>query len=124
MFVGFLDDAGTAPSHKLVEQWKVALPLHPECEHGAERLLRAAAVARRRCARTARIDESQRRIPLAYLESLFGPDVGTALHTLEAEMAKRRRGQPSELMDTLIAYDWKDAARSVRSRSGDDHLVK
>ena len=43
----------------------------------------------------------------SYLESLFGAGAGAALHTLEAEMAKRKRGQPSELMDTLIAHNWK-----------------
>jgi hypothetical protein len=54
------------------------------------------------------IDEGQQRIPLPYLESLFGPAVGSALHTLQEELAKRRRGEPSELMDTLIAYQWKE----------------
>ena len=43
-FVGFLDDAG-GPIHKLVEKWKVALPLHPEYGTEPKRLLRAAAVA-------------------------------------------------------------------------------
>jgi len=51
-------------------------------------------------------DESQRRVPLEYLESLFGPEVRRAIGTLEAELAKRRRGEASELLDTLIAYRW------------------
>ncbi|HYM16606.1 MAG TPA: hypothetical protein VEZ14_13710, partial [Dehalococcoidia bacterium] len=39
---------------------------------------------------------------------LFGTDVWAALDTLKAEIAKRANGQPSELMDTLIAYRHKD----------------
>jgi len=46
------------------------------------------------------------RIPLSYLESLFGDSVGGALETLVAEREKRKQGTPSELMDLLIAYDW------------------
>jgi hypothetical protein len=47
------------------------------------------------------------RVPREYLVSLFGDGVDQALATLEAEMAKRQRGEPSELMDLLIAKDWK-----------------
>ncbi len=32
-----------------------------------------------------------------------------ALATLRRERAKRQRGEPSELMDLLIAYDWKQS---------------
>jgi hypothetical protein len=32
--------------------------------------------------------------------------VREVLATLEQERAKRRQGEPSELMDLLIAYDW------------------
>jgi hypothetical protein len=41
---------------------------------------------------------------VAYLESLFGPGVRKALATLEREMERRRAGKPSELLDTLIAF--------------------
>jgi hypothetical protein len=34
--------------------------------------------------------------------------VREALATVEAERAKRKRGQASELMDILIAYDWNE----------------
>jgi len=54
------------------------------------------------------VDESRRRLPGDYLESLFGPRVRRALQTLEGEISKRREGSPSELMETLIAYDWKE----------------
>ena len=55
------------------------------------------------------VDEEGSRIPLEYLESQFGPAVHTALATLKAELEKRRRGESSELLDTLILYNWKDA---------------
>ena len=48
------------------------------------------------------------RIPLAYLESLFGPRVKEILDTLHAEREKKKRGEKSELMDLLIAYNWND----------------
>ena len=54
-------------------------------------------------------EESRERIPPSYLESLFGPQVHGALDVLRTELDKKRRGQASELMDTLILYRWKDA---------------
>jgi hypothetical protein len=48
------------------------------------------------------------RIPLAYLESLFGPRVKEVLDLLHAERDKKKRGEQSELMDLLIAYNWND----------------
>ena len=48
------------------------------------------------------------RIPLSYLESLFGEGVRAALDTLEAERTKKQEGKGSELMDTLIAYKHSD----------------
>jgi DMSO reductase family type II enzyme iron-sulfur subunit len=104
-FVGYLDDAA-GPIHKLVAQWKVALPLHPE--YGLEPnvfyvppLSPPALDAQGR-------PTGAPRIPVETLEGLFGPPVRAALATLEAERAKRKRGEPSELMDLLIAYDWND----------------
>ncbi len=51
------------------------------------------------------------RIPVDYLKSLFGPEVEQAMATLTREREKRRRGEASELMDTLIAYVWEDNFR-------------
>ena len=42
-----------------------------------------------------------------YLESLFGSDVNRVLDTIKAEVAKTRGGEKSEMLDTLIAYEWK-----------------
>jgi len=38
--------------------------------------------------------------------SLFGPAVRDALRVLREEREKKRRGNRSELMELLIAYDW------------------
>jgi len=43
-----------------------------------------------------------------YLEGLFGPNVGKALGTLKAEMAKTKAGKKSKLMDTLTVYHWNE----------------
>jgi DMSO reductase family type II enzyme iron-sulfur subunit len=106
VFVGYRDDSDGAV-HRLVDVHKVALPLHPEwnTEPNVFYVPPLSAFVVRP---DGTIDESQRRIPLSYLETLFGSDVGAALHTLEEEMAKKRRGEPSALMDTLIGYQWKE----------------
>ncbi len=105
MFVGFRDDANGV-IQRLVDRYQVALPLHAEwnTEPNVFYVPPLSAFVLRP---DGSIDESQRRIPLAYLESLLGSGVAPALRTLEEHMAKRRRGEASELMDTLIAYQWK-----------------
>ena len=119
-FVGYLDDAA-GPIHKLVAQWQVALPLHPE--YGLEPnvfyvppLSPPALDAQGR-------PTAEPRIPVESLVSLFGEKVRDALATLERERAKRKRGELSELMDLLIAYDWNamfklDAPAGAAPREG------
>ena len=105
-FVGYRDDP-EAPIYKLVDQWKVAVPLHPE--YGTEpNVFYVPPIAPPRFDENGEIDEASPRIPQEYLESLFGPKVVDALATLRAEMAKTRKGEKSELMDLLIAYKWKE----------------
>jgi nitrate reductase beta subunit len=53
------------------------------------------------------IDTETMRIPPVYLESLFGPGVHEALATLRREIERMRTGGTSDLLDTLIAYQWK-----------------
>jgi ethylbenzene hydroxylase subunit beta/complex iron-sulfur molybdoenzyme family reductase subunit beta len=104
---GVARDDTEAPIWKLVDQWKVALPLHPE--YGTDpNVFYVPPLAPPRYDENGDLDESKPRIPDAYLISLFGPKVMEALGILKAEMAKTRSGQPSELMDLLIAYRWKD----------------
>ncbi|MFQ5666795.1 MAG: 4Fe-4S dicluster domain-containing protein [Candidatus Binatia bacterium] len=106
VFVGFLDEQDSAV-YKLVRRWAVAVPLHPEW--GTEpNVFYIPPLSALRLRPDRSVDESERRIPMAYLESLFGPPVRSALHTLETEIMKRRQGQPSELINTLIAYEWKE----------------
>jgi len=105
-FVGYKDDEA-GPIWKLVEHWKVALPLHPE--YGTEpNVFYVPPVAPPRIDEHGNLDYSEPRIPTAYLESLFGAQVNDALAVLRAEMGKTRAGGRSELMSLLIAAEWKD----------------
>ena len=47
------------------------------------------------------------RVPMEYLRYLFGPEVDQALITIMEEMERKKAGKESELMDLLIARDWK-----------------
>jgi hypothetical protein len=105
-FVGYRDDP-EGPIWKLVERWKVALPLHPEYGLAPNVFYVPPLSPPRLDARGRPTDEP--RIPLGTLEALFGAGAAAALETLRRERLKRRRGEPSELMDLLIAYDWRQS---------------
>ena len=102
-FVGFRDDR-EGPIWKLVDHWKVAMPLHPEYGLGPN-VFYVPPLSPPKLDAAGR-PTAEPRIPTAYLESLFGAAVHPALETLRAERAKRRRGEPSELMHLLIAFEW------------------
>jgi ethylbenzene hydroxylase subunit beta/complex iron-sulfur molybdoenzyme family reductase subunit beta len=104
-FIGFLDDEDSAVA-KLVHRWRVALPLHPEW-NTRPNVFYVPPLSPFMLRDDLSVDESKRRLPLDYLQSLFGPEVRAALGRLEDEIAQRKRGEPSELLDTLIAYEWK-----------------
>jgi steroid C-25 hydroxylase beta subunit len=105
-FVGYRDDP-EAPIHKLVDKWRVALPLHPE--YGTEpNVFYVPPIGPARFGADGDIDDNTPRIPDEYLVSLFGPKVLDALATIEAEREKMRLTGSSELMQLLIAYQWKD----------------
>jgi ethylbenzene hydroxylase subunit beta/complex iron-sulfur molybdoenzyme family reductase subunit beta len=106
VFVGYRDEENS-PIHKLVDQWEVALPHHPEF-NTEPNVFYVPPLAPFRVAPDGTIEEGERRIPLDLLETEFGPRVGDAIGTLEKEMARRRNGEPSELMDTLIGYRWEE----------------
>lgn len=102
-FVSYRDDVD-GPVYKLVDQWKVALPLHPE--YGTKPNVFYVPPINTTPS-TFKDDGSlgdSPRIPISYLESLFGHEVQSALGILGAEMDKRRGGKPSELTDLLIGY--------------------
>jgi nitrate reductase beta subunit len=85
----------------------VALPLHPEW-NTRPNVFYVPPLSPYRLREDLSVDETERRLPVEYLEELFGPQVRSALGTLEDQLARRRRGEPSELLDTLIAYEWKE----------------
>jgi ethylbenzene hydroxylase subunit beta/complex iron-sulfur molybdoenzyme family reductase subunit beta len=106
VFFGFIDD-NEATVHRLVHEWKVALPLH--AEWGTEpNVFYIPPISTHWIREDGSVDESRRRLPIEYLESLFGPRVRQALDALERGISERRHGRPSQLMKTLIAYDWKE----------------
>jgi ethylbenzene hydroxylase subunit beta/complex iron-sulfur molybdoenzyme family reductase subunit beta len=103
-FVGYLDDE-EGPIHKLVNKWKVALPLHPE--YGTQpNIYYVPPILPHKLTESGKVDPSGPRVPMEYLEKLFGPGVSDALRVLEAEKEKKSKGEASELMDTLIVYKW------------------
>lgn len=102
-FVGYLDDEN-GPIHKLVKQWKVAIPLHPEW--GLEPNVFYVPPLSPEALDENGMPTGKERIPTAYLESLFGSDVHQALAVLREAREQKKLGNDSELMDLLIAYDW------------------
>ncbi len=105
-FVGYRDDQN-APIWKLVEKYKVAIPLHPE--RGTQpNVFYIPPIGPASFDADGDIDEQTPRIPDEYLISLFGPKVLDALDVLKAEREKTKRGEKSELMDLLIAYRWNE----------------
>ncbi len=103
-FVGFIDDVGK-PIDLLVNKWKVALPLHPE--FGTEpNVFYVPPMLPPTFDEEGDLSDEPR-VPMDYLRSLFGPGVDEALAVLQAEMEKKQRGEDSELMDLLIAKEWK-----------------
>jgi DMSO reductase family type II enzyme iron-sulfur subunit len=102
---GYLDDKGSQV-YKLVKEWKVALPLHPE--YGTEpNVFYVPPMSTFAYDAEGRLTDEMR-IPIELLESYFGPIVNQALQTLVKEKQRRKQGEPSELMDILISRRWED----------------
>ena len=116
-WIGFLDDAH-GPVAKLVNKWKVALPLHPEFETKPN-VFYVPPLSPAPINADGSWNEHGDRIPAAYLESLFGQPVHGAVDTLKSEMTKRRQGQPSELMDLLVMYRFEEALGHLRRDPAD-----
>jgi len=116
-WVGYLDDEESQVA-RLVKTWRVALPLHPEYGTQPNVYYVPPLPGPPRFDAFGKPIPGSERIPVAYLESLFGPGVRKALATLEAEMKKRKRGERSELLDTLIAYCHADMFRIPKPEQG------
>jgi len=104
-FVGFLNDKG-GPIDLLVNKWKVALPLHPEYET-VPNVFYVPPMLPPTFNNDGSLNTKKSRVPIDYLEYLFGTEVNTALKTLQDELDIRQNTGKSELMDLLIAEDWK-----------------
>ncbi len=105
-FVGYRDDEQGA-IHKLVDKWKVAVPLH--AEYGTRpNVFYVPPMAPASYDAEGNLDESVPRIPEDYIRHLFGDAGLSALQILATEREKARQGGGSELMDILIAYDWNE----------------
>lgn len=109
-FVGYLDDL-EGQVHKLVEVYKVALPLHAEYGTVPNVFYVPPLPGPPKFDAMGKPIPGSERIPIPYLESLFGPGTRAALATLEREMKKRQEGKGSELLDLLIAYKHSDMFR-------------
>ena len=93
--------------YKLVVDWKVALPLHPE--FGTEpNVFYVPPILPAPLRPDGTIDEERQRLPIEVLEGLFSPAVRGALDTLASERRKRASGEDSPLMDLLITRRWAD----------------
>ena len=100
-WIGYLDDVN-GPIHTLVNKYKVALPLHPEWGTQPNVFYVPPSSPPKFGKNGEELDEP--RVPLAYLESLFGSGVKDALETVKRERRAKAEGKKSELMDTLIGF--------------------
>ena len=109
-FVGYLDDT-EGQVYQLVHKYKVALPLHAEYGTVPNVYYVPPLPGPPKFDAHGKPIPGSERIPIPYLESLFGPGTRAALATVEAEMAKKKAGQPSALCDLLIAYNHSEMFR-------------
>lgn len=86
--------------YKLVHQYQVALPLHPEYGTQPNVYYVPPMAGPRKFDKLGKPIEGSERIPKGYLESLFGPKVHEALQVLERETKARKAGKPSELLES------------------------
>ncbi|MBL8936277.1 MAG: respiratory nitrate reductase subunit beta [Archangium sp.] len=116
-FVGYLDDVDSQV-HQLVVKHQVALPLHAEYGTQPNVYYVPPMTGPRRFDKSGKPIEGSERIPTEYLEHLFGKGVRDVLAKLQGEVDKRKKGQPSELLDLLIAYKQQDMFKLGKPRPG------
>lgn len=104
--IGYLDDENSHIS-KLVNKWKVALPLRPDFEV-EPKVYYVPPTMPLAFNEKGEFDESTSRFPMDEMRSLFGANVEQALNTVQTERDKVANGGQSELMDILIARNWQE----------------
>jgi DMSO reductase family type II enzyme iron-sulfur subunit len=106
-FTGYLGDMNSTVD-KLVNKWKIALPLHGEFgTMPNEYFIPPLSPIKESMSGEFGMEE---KIPLSLLEELFGNNVNRSLNMLKDERNKRMMNKPSELMDLLIAQTNKELA--------------
>ncbi len=116
-FVGILDDP-QSPVHKLVVEHRVALGLFPERGTGPNVYYVPPFNPPRRGrygADRSILDDP--RVPMKYLEYLFGPRVREVIVRLETELRTVQSGGRSEVLDLLIGRDADARYRIVDPKS-------
>jgi len=102
-FVGLLDDP-ESPVHQLVVKYKVALGLFPEKgTHPNVYYVPPFNPPKEGNAGKSILDDP--RLPLDYLQYLFGPKVVSVIEFLESELTKAQSGENSEVLQLLIGRD-------------------
>jgi hypothetical protein len=107
MYFGYLDDKESFVA-KLVNEYKVALPLRPDWNTGPN-VYYVPPFVRPTTFGAGNKPTGQADIPADLLRKYFGPGVDQALVTLKEHRARAERGEHSELMDLLIIYKWSEA---------------
>ncbi|MBW2457468.1 MAG: respiratory nitrate reductase subunit beta [Deltaproteobacteria bacterium] len=102
-FVGILDDP-KSPVHQLVVKHRVALGLFPD-RGTSPNVYYVPPFNPPRRGNYGKSILKDPRIPLAFLEYLFGPAVGEVMQRLAAELARVQSGGKSEILDLLIGRD-------------------
>jgi complex iron-sulfur molybdoenzyme family reductase subunit beta len=107
MYFGYLDDPDSYVS-KLVNEYKVALPLRPDYETGPNVYYVPPFIRPNKVGEQFEVlDEKD--LPIELLREYFGEGVDQALATLKEHRDAAARGEESELMEMLIIYDFADA---------------
>jgi len=107
MYFGYLDDKESFVA-KLVNEYKVALPLRPDFNTGPN-VYYVPPFIRPTTFAAGNQPTGLADIPADLLRKYFGSGVDQAIATLKEHRARTERGEPSELMDLLIIYKWADA---------------
>ena len=109
-FVGFLDDE-EGQVYKLVKKYKVALPLRPDANTGANVYYVPPVAGPLKFDANGKPIPGSDRVPPEQLEALFGKEVHAAVKKIKDEMESRKATGKSELLDLLIAYKHSDMFR-------------